>query len=66
MQLQKMHEEKLQLVIEEWQDKFREQAQELQHGRQELAQLQKLKKSHDEMAMTLSELKKFLGNDGRT
>jgi len=61
MQLHKMHEEKLQLVVEEWQDKFREQAQELQQNKQQVGQLQKIKEERDEMAATLSELKKFLG-----
>ena len=60
-QLQKMHEEKLQMLVEEWQDKFREQTQELQSSKYELGQLQKVKKQYDELSTAVIDIKNTLG-----
>ncbi len=72
LNLQQMHEEKLQLMAKEraqsaetlakeWQEKFLALQQDWQEKKDQLIQLQKMQEDYDQMAATVSSLKNILG-----
>lgn len=63
LNLQKRHEEKLELMVDEWQEKSRELQDQLQNNRDEILELQKVKKQYDQMSNKFSDLKSFLGKN---
>jgi len=74
LNLQQMHEEKLQAMAKEraqsaeesakeWQNKFLSMQQDWQEQKTELVELQKMRQQYDQMASTVSNLKNILGKN---
>ncbi len=61
--LQKRHEEKLEQMVDEWQKKSRDLQDQMQQLRDEIIDLQKVKKQYDQISNKFSDLKSCFGKE---